>query len=51
MTFNFGLILATRAEDGRRLFFDKFTVCSAAIINVYDFIDDFISFWFESLYE
>ena len=24
--------------------------CSAAIINVYDFIDDFISLWYESLY-
>ena len=24
--------------------------CSAAIINVYDFIDDFISLWYESLH-
>ena len=24
--------------------------CLAAIINVYDFLDDFISLWYESLY-
>ena len=25
-------------------------ICSAAIINVSDFIDDFVSLWYESLY-
>ena len=36
-------------EISRRISTAKAT-CSAAIINVYDFIDDFISLWYESCY-